>query len=163
MSEELPTPDFAGIFVVDADITGPWHYSPDVIDRFTDEKASGVKGKFGAGTYLGVGELSGETVDILKASGSVKHDVALRGNLLVVDRSDVRDIDAKLKRRHGLPEPRFKTTINNADLTGLVEDMKIEGNSVDAIMVYMDTERTAAEIVVLPDHAENLVVVGSST
>lgn len=55
--------DGKATLVIGADVTGPWHYSRGRIDKFTADKAERTGGKFGKGTYLGVGELKGETVD----------------------------------------------------------------------------------------------------
>src|SRR5580700_9133997 len=48
----------AATLVVGANITGPWHYSSGRVDVFDKERAASLSGKFGHGTYLGVGELA---------------------------------------------------------------------------------------------------------
>jgi hypothetical protein len=146
--------------VVGANVQGgAWHYSPGTIKKFRGDKVS-KGGKFGPGTYLGVGTLAGETVDGLKAGGARRHDVGFTGNILVLSREDVQEVASVLKERKGIPPSKFTTTIKNAPLTTYVEGLDFEGAPVDAVMVYMDSEQTSAEIAVLPHATERLAVTG---
>ncbi len=141
-------------------VGGPYHYSSGIIEEFAREKAS-AHGKFGPGTYLGVGELGGETVAGLKATGSVKHDVAFTGNILVLPRDEVRRVAAELMARKGIPPSGVTINIENAPLTEYAEGLSLAGASVDAVMVYMDTQQKSAEIAVLPAAADRLRVLGT--
>lgn len=136
--------------VAGADITGAWHYSRGRVDQFTAEKAGRTGGKFGKGTYFGIGELRGETVDGLKAGGNIRHDVGFAGNILVVDRAQVKDVLGDLRTVRGLPQPGFQSSIQNGPVADLVEGMSFAGHPVNAVMVYMDPERQGAEMIVLP-------------
>jgi hypothetical protein len=139
---------------------GPYHYSSGVIEEFVREKAS-TRGKFGPGTYLGVGELGGETVAGLKATGSVKHEVAFTGNILVLPRDEVRAVAAELMARKGILPSGVSINIENAPLTEYVEELDFAGVSVDAVMVYMDAEQSSAEIAVLPAATDRLRILGT--
>jgi len=148
----------SAMLVIGANVTGPWHYSPDRINTFSKERAAKSGGKFGQGTYLGVGKLAGETVDGLKTSGALRHDVGLTGNILAIRCTDIRKVEDKLRGLNGIRPSKIKTTIPNAALTDYVSTLSFEGQSVDAVMVYMDDEQTSAEIAVLPRSVENIKV-----
>lgn len=122
------------------------HISKGHIDTFEQERV-GPNGKFGKGTYFAAGALTGETYDLLNQPGNVLHGVGFEGSVLFVDRDQVSGLAAKLREQVGVPEPAYKTSIANADITGLLEQ---SGVPVDAVMIYMDQERTAAEVAVLP-------------
>jgi hypothetical protein len=148
--------------VVGADVTaGPWHYSAGKIEEFEEAKVS-AGGKFGPGTYLGVGALAGETVDGLKGNGSVQHTVAFRGNILVLDRERVLEVASALKERRHIPPSGLRSSIKTAPLTEYVQGLDFNGTQVDAVMVYMDAKRESAEIAVLPESTDSLRVTGMS-
>jgi hypothetical protein len=144
--------------VVGANVSGAWHYSSGTIDTFDPEKAAELTGKFGQGTYLGVGDLTGETVDDLKATGAIKHDISFSGNVLALGRTQASAVAGRLRELKGLRPSRVRSSTTNAPLTNLVSDLTFEGKSVDAVMVYMDDDRTSAEIAVLPTAVENIQV-----
>jgi len=156
--QKIDVLDGNAALIVGANVSGAWHYSSGKIDTFDPQKAAELTGKFGHGTYLGVGELTGETVDGLKETGAIKHDVSFAGNILVLDRDQVSAVAGQLRELNGLPPSRFKSSIRNAPLTDHVRSLDFEGQPVNAVMVYMDDEQTSAEIAVLPSAVENIHV-----
>lgn len=135
------------------DIHGLVHISETSKNQFEEAK-TGRLGKFGDGTYFAAGNLTGETYNLLKVPGNVLHSATVDDvSVLFVDRSQVRLLDDELKMRAGIPESKLKTTIQNANLT---DHSRQAGLEVDAVVIFMDEERTAAEIVVLP-HATSRI------
>jgi hypothetical protein len=147
--------------ITGADVAGLWHYSGTRIDRFTEDKASGSGGKFGRGTYFGVGEISGETVDALINGGNVRHEAGFSGNMLAFDRNQVRGVLDDLRSLQGLSQPNLRSSMQTGPVTDLVEGAAFDGHSVDAVMIYMDPERQGAEIIVLPHATENIRILGA--
>jgi hypothetical protein len=157
--EALPAFDNRATLVVDAEVEGPWHYSASAIDTFTRERSEEATGKFGTGTYFGVGDLSGETVDGLKAGDSVKHEIGFKGNVLVVDRKNVVGLSRHIDELQGRRISRLRTTVQTSPITDRLRGTAIDGHAVSAVMVYMDPERTSGELVVLPEGIEGVEVV----
>lgn len=124
-------------------LDGLVHISRGSIDQFHRDKV-GPNGKFGLGTYFAAGELTGETYDLLATHGSTVHAAKSKGTAMIVDRDKVKELEGFLKEQAGLPQSGLKTRIPNADITGLAPE------GVDMLVVFMDRERSAAEIVVFP-------------
>lgn len=144
-----------------ANVGGLWHYSFGDISSFSRDKAEHSVGKFGTGTYLGVGELEGETVSGLIKNGAIRHDVTLHEvTMLVIDRANVKDISRDLRRQQGLPEPRFTYSADNSPLADLAENIELDGSQVDCVMVYMDPARLSAEVVMLPRAVDHALLTG---
>lgn len=135
------------------------HISKDAIDKF-EQKRVGPNGKFGKGTYFAAGALAGETYELLNQPGNVIHGVGFEGPVLFVDRDQVSELAATLREQAGVLAPAFKTSIANADITGLLEKARAP---VDAVVVYMDQERTAAEVAVLPAATAQVEVLERTT
>jgi hypothetical protein len=148
----------AARLVIGANISGPWHYSSGSVEVFDEERAASLSGKFGHGTYLGVGDLTGETVDGLKISGAIRHEVSFAGNILVLGRDQISEVVDNLRALNGIPPSRLKSTIKNAPLTDYVSTLSFDGQPVDAVMVYMNSEQSSAEIAVLPNAVGNIQV-----
>lgn len=130
------------------------HISTSPIDAFEQERV-GPNGKFGKGTYFAAGALGGETYDLLNRPGNVVHGVGIEGSVLFVDRDDVSKLAEILRECAGVPKPAFKTSIANADVTGLLEKANVQ---VDAVVVFMDHKRAAAEVAVLPRATEQIEI-----
>lgn len=124
-------------------LDGLVHISRGSIDQFHRDKV-GPNGKFGLGTYFAAGELTGETYDLLATHGSTVHAAKSKGTAMIVDRDKVKELEGFLKEQAGLPQSGLKTRIPNADITGLAPE------GVDMLVVFMDRERSAAEIVIFP-------------
>lgn len=154
-----PVLDGKATLVTGAEVSGLWHYSGAAIDKFTEDKVGG--GKFGRGTYFGVGEISGETVDALLSGGSIKHDAGFAGNVLALDRGQVKDVLDDLRTLQGLPRPGFRSSMQTGPVTDLAEGVAFEGHGVDAVMIYMDPERQGAEVIVLPHATENIRIISA--
>lgn len=136
------------------DIHGLVHISRGRIEQF--EEGKGVSGKFGEGTYFAAGNLTGETYDLLSTPGNVAHAASAEGlSVLFVNRSEIRELDSDLKERAGIPTTKLKTTIRNANITDLSSQAGLE---IDSVVIFMDDERTAAEVIVLP-HATSQITV----
>lgn len=132
----------------DADVSGLWHYSVNDIKEFSEATAQKSDGKFGRGTYFGVGDLKGETVDGLRSDSIHKYSASFRGTIAVVQRDHVLAVAADLRLAQYVSSPGFKTNIQNAPLTDLFS-MYAYTTSIDAVLVVMD-EAGAAELVVSP-------------
>jgi hypothetical protein len=154
------TPVFSGraTLLSGAELEGIWHYSASPLEHFTEDEAAKRKGKFGKGTYFGAGELSGETVDLLRSGDTIKHDTKFTGNILAVPRDNVLGIASQLETANGLPQSRLKSSIQNAPLTDLLETIDIAGQKVDAVLITM-REGSAAELAVLPRSIANISIV----
>ena len=142
--------------IEDAELSGLWHYSRrGPIGKFNNDVAPKRGGKFGSGTYLGVGALGGETVEDLKKAGAVRHDVKFTGNLAIVSLSDTQRVykDALIAR--GKEVSKLITTIENAPLSDTLTT--IGDVDIDAILVQM---RSGAELIVPTRSVDNLTIVG---
>jgi len=161
-TEYHPALDGKAVLAVGAHIDSLWHYSPSRISQFSKERAEDASGKYGKGTYFGIGDLGGETVDILKSGNNIRHDAEFTGNLLAVDLENVVDVIQRLKKLKGLPTSRLKSNVANGTLTDLVEGLTLEGGQVDAVLVYRDTTRTTAELVVLPSAIDKVELLSAA-
>jgi len=159
-SEEL---EGSVVFLEGAHVSGLWHYSVDHIGEFSEEVAKRQGGKFGHGTYFGAGDLKGETVELLKAEGTIRHGAVFDGNVAVVHRYDVLRAAEYLKREKNMPISRIKTSIPNAPLTDLFDDVNFDGRSIDAVMVLMDQEGGAVELVVAPKATHQITITDTKT
>lgn len=91
----------------------------------------------------------------------MRHEASFAGNILALDRAQVRSVVADLRTLNGLPQPGYRLTIQNGPITDLVEGLRFDTSRVDAVMVYMDTERRGAEFIVLPRATEGISITGS--
>lgn len=135
------------------------HISRSPIEKFTADKV-GPNGKFGAGTYFAAGALEGETFSGLSTPGVTLHAAELSGTVAFVDRANIREFDEFLKDQAGLPKSGLRTSVANAPVATTLEQA---GSEVDALVVFMDPERTAAEVVVLPHALEHTQITESRT
>lgn len=156
--EAIPAFEDKATLFAGAEVEGLWHYSATRIDHFTEDEAAKRKGKFGSGTYFGAGELSGETVDLLRAGDTVRHDAKFTGNVLAVSRDNVLDVAEQLKALNGLPPTRLRSSIQNAPLTDLLNAVEISGQQVDAVLITM-SDGNAAELAVLPQSVTGIEIV----
>jgi hypothetical protein len=137
--------------------SGLWHLTPDVITKFKREKAAASRGKFGVGTYFGLGDLGGETVDLLRTTARFTHKVGFEGAVLAVDRDQVKGVVAGLRTLRGEAPTRLSWNSQTGPLTDLADGVTFgDGVLVKAVLVYMDPERTSAELVVLPSATEHI-------
>jgi hypothetical protein len=148
--------DGQATLVVGAEVTGPWHYSHGRLEEFSKEGAEASRCKLGTGTYFGVGDLTGETVDGLKSDGSIRHEISFSGNVLVVDRERVVEVSKSLDKMKGRPVSRLRMPI--APIADRASGAVFGGHSVQAVMVYMDPERTSGEMIVLPHAVDGIRV-----
>lgn len=155
--EVLPVLDGKATFIVGAEVTGPWHYSSSRIEEFSREGAEASRGKLGTGSYFGVGDLTGETVDGLKSDGSIKYQVGFSGNILAVDRDGVVEVSRLLDEMHGRRLSRLRMPI--APIADRAKGAAFEGHPVQAVMVYMDPTKQTGELVVLPEAVDGVVVI----
>lgn len=96
----------------------------------------------------------------LKSDGSVRHDVGFSGNLLVLDRRQVKSVVQGLRTLRGEPHPKVESTVQNGPVSNLIEGITFGDKPVDAVMVYMDPARTSAEMIVLPSSIPNVSITG---
>jgi hypothetical protein len=156
--EIMPILDDETTLLIGAEMSGMWHYSSGRIDNFSEAVAENNSGKFGRGTYFGIGDLRGETIDFLKDGDTIRHDVAFTGNVMVVDRRHVIQVAEKIKTQRGLPSSRVRASTPTSPLTDLIEGVKYDGQTVDAILVVMDKDKTSAELIVTPKAVSNVSV-----
>ncbi|HEX6462353.1 MAG TPA: hypothetical protein VFZ58_03750 [Candidatus Saccharimonadales bacterium] len=152
--EALSVLDNKATFIIDAEITGAWHYSPDRIEKFSREGAEASEGNFGTGTYFGIGELTGETVDYLKSGNNIKHEICFSGNILVVDRNKVVDASHELKKKQGQAVSRLRMPI--APIVDQAKGVDLNGQPIHAVMIYVSPERVSGELIVLPNATEGI-------
>lgn len=169
-SEALPEATFASgeahevlggkaALVTDAEVSGLWHFSSQQVERFTEDKAAEATGKFGHGVYFGSGDLAGETVNDLKSGGHIRHDVTFNGNVVVLDREDIRPVLDDLRELNGFQKSRIRSSTNTGPLTDSFDTVRFGDNPVDAVMIYMDKARETAEFIVSPHAVDKISLV----
>lgn len=139
-------------------LAGLVHYSSSILQKFKED-ATSVGGKFGDNAvYLAVGNLTGETFELLASDPTMnKHDVTFSGMVLLVPRSEIRNLEKMIKHLKHIPESRIKTTVQNADLSGLLKDVTYKGHKIDGILIAND-DFNFAELVVPNESAASLVI-----
>ncbi len=142
--------------ISDVSLAGLVHISKTPIEKFTQEGV-GPNGKFGKGTHFAAGALEGETYSGLLASGMVLHEAAFTGSMMILDRKDVGTVYEEMRRKAGMPPSRLKQSTGNADILGLLDQQGAE-QPIDAIVVFMDEERTSAEFVVAPRSTDRIAI-----
>lgn len=135
-------------------IRGLRHTSNASIERFTREGAMRSSGKFGRGTYFGAGNLGGETVDLLNRAGNVEHIADVDGAFLLVDRRMVKEVASVLGKGLGHSESPIRSNIQNAPLIDLASQYMIGDVPISGVVVFMNGERSAAEVVMAPAATE---------
>ncbi len=141
-----------------AQLRGLQHISQAPIDQFTREGAQRSSGKFGRGTYFGVGDLGGETVDLLNRAGNVQHTTDASGSFLLVDRRMVREVAQILGGGLGHEVSPIRSNIQNAPLIDLASQYVIGDEPISGVVVFMNDDRTAAEIVIAPQATASAVI-----
>ncbi len=157
LTEVKPVLGDKAVLMTDVDLDGIGHISLARIDEFTEDKAAADTGKkFGRGTYFGVGEVAGEAVESLEnvynSGNAYLHEASLAGNVVVMNRNDVRAIHEELQTVLGENSvQRFgNRSFKTAPVGDLLQRVTFNDQAVDAVVIMMDDEGRGAEVVVLP-------------
>ncbi len=145
------------------EISGMSHISIGEIEEFTLDKVGKGGGKFGVGTYFALGNLKGETagslVDRYESGDAVRHDSKTTGNFLVMDRKSILAINEDIKNALGEPASNIRSSIRNSpDLTTKLQNFRINGQSIDGVVILMSSEDPSAEVIIMPSATSKIEI-----